>query len=95
MSALSFSFIFYSNYHYVHNHSECAFFLPLSHNEERGTVISDYQLVAEKATLVTRFPLRRKALRLIIVVANIVFVREQRRDTHYRNDPKKYGLKVL
>ena len=37
-------------------------------------------------------PAQNKALPLIIVVANVVYVREQRRDNHYRNDPKKYGL---
>ena len=37
-------------------------------------------------------PAQKKTLRLIIVVVIVVYVGEQRRDTYYRNDPKKYGL---
>ena len=36
---------------------------------------------------------QRKALQLIIEVVVRVFVETQRRDTYYRNDPSKYGLK--
>ena len=34
-------------------------------------------------------------LNLIIVVEMCVYVKEQRRDAYYRNDPKKYGLSSL
>ena len=35
---------------------------------------------------------QRKALQLIIGVVVRVFVKSQRRDAYYRNDPSKYGL---
>ena len=37
---------------------------------------------------------QREALNLIIEVVVRVFVETQRRDAYYRNDPKKYGLRV-
>ena len=36
---------------------------------------------------------QRRALPLVIEVDVRVFVESQRRDTYYRNDPSKYGLK--
>ena len=35
---------------------------------------------------------QRMALRLVIGVVVRVFVKSQRRDAYYRNDPSKYGL---
>ena len=56
---------------------------------ERSSMITKRH---RKSNVSNLLPAQKKALPLIIVVANVVYVREQRRDTYYRNDPKKYGL---
>ena len=58
-------------------------------NKERWSMITRSHYKSDTSNLL---PAQKKALRLIIVATNVVFVREQRRDTYYRNDPKKYGL---
>ena len=75
----------------LYSHSECAIFLLLfrriTRNGHQWLLIYHH-----KGDISNLFPAQKKALQLIIVDANVVFVREQRRDTYYRNDPKKYGL---
>ena len=73
------------------NHSECAFFHPdLPKNDRERSSMATNML--PKGNVSNLLPAQKKALQLIIVVVNVVCVREQRRDTYYRYDPKKYGL---
>ena len=48
--------------------------------------------INQKTDLQLQLHAQSEQLNLIIVVEMCVYVKEQRRDAYYRNDPKKYGL---
>ena len=50
--------------------------------------------INRKKDLQLQLHAQSEQLNLIIVVEMCVYVKEQRRDAYYRNDPKKYGLSL-
>ena len=79
------------------NRSECDHLLqfPAKRGKERSSIVADR--LPWKTKSATCFALRGERFASssrVITVHGVVFVRVQRRDAYYRNDPSKYGLNV-
>ena len=74
------------------NRSECDHLLQIPTKGGQGTVINRRRPVAIKDKVCDVLRAQRWTLRIVITVDGVVFVRIQRRDAYYRNDPSKYGL---
>ena len=74
------------------NRSECDHLLQFLAKGGKGTVINRRRPVAMNDKVYDVLRAQRWTLRIVITVDGVVFVRVQRRDAYYRNDPSKYGL---
>ena len=77
---------------FTFNRSECDHLIQFSTKGGKGTVINRRRPIAMKDIACDVLRAQRWTLRIVITVDGVVFVRVQRRDAYYRNDPSKYGL---